>query len=78
MINGEDLKQVKGRLDMLGNFSTEDILVFSKEDTHKVPEINLPDHILSYDHSTWTGYVRSTDDRKHDEFASKLRDICRG
>ena len=38
----------------------------------------LEDNILSYSHNTWTGYVRSANDRKDDDFASHLRSICRG
>lgn len=62
---------------MSNNFDKSDFLVFDKKE-EKVVDTNLPDHILSYDHNTLNGYVRSTNDREEDQFATRLRNICRG
>ncbi len=55
-------------------------LVFKKEAIKKeaVRENSLPDNILSYDHDSLNGYVRSVNKRIDDDFTSRLKNIARG
>jgi hypothetical protein len=63
-------------------FDKNDILVFFDEDKkwldYDSVNESIPNHLLSYEHNTWTGYVRANNYEKEDEFANKLKSICRG
>lgn len=55
-------------------------LVFKKEAIKKeaARDNSLPDNILSYDHDSLNGYVRSVNQRTDDDFTSRLKNIARG
>jgi hypothetical protein len=75
MTNGVDLKQAEEKLVM---FDKSDFLVFEQKEENFI-EAKLPDHMLSFNHDSWAGYMRSVDDRQEDKyFASHLKNICRG
>lgn len=56
----------------------DNFMVFKDKEENAESNRDLP-HILSYNHDSWTGYLRSQNDRKEDDdFITRLKSISRG